>query len=150
MLGTKSSHQISVGRECKAPHSSKNPSQNWRFRQETSNTSTLQPRPCTIWFSPLRPTQREYEGNSLPDWWKSEGCCKQVAQDSVHGILCQRNRRSNIKMEQVCCKGVRLCWKIKKHFLITSQCKLELLKKSHYLLTDPRTCLKILIAFFCS
>ena len=25
------------------------------------------------------------------------------------------------------------------HFLITSHCKLELLRKSHYLLTDPRT-----------
>ena len=28
--------------------------------------------------------------------------------------------------------------KIKMHFLITSQCKFELLKKSHYFLTDPR------------
>ena len=31
------------------------------------------------------------------------------AKDPVHGILCQRNRQSNIKMEQVCCKGGRLC-----------------------------------------
>ena len=28
--------------------------------------------------------------------------------------------------------------KNKKHFLNTSHCKLELLRKSHYLLTDPR------------
>ena len=28
--------------------------------------------------------------------------------------------------------------KNKKAFLITSHCKLELLRKSHYLLTDPR------------
>ena len=28
--------------------------------------------------------------------------------------------------------------KNKKHFLIISQCKFELLKKSHYLLTGPR------------
>ena len=35
----------------------------------------------------------------------SEGCCEQLAKDPVHGILCQRNRQSNIKMEQVCCKG---------------------------------------------
>ena len=51
-------------------------------------------------------------------------------------------------MEQVCCKGGRLCWKIKKHFLITSHCKLELLKKSHYLLTDPRTCQIKAIKYF--
>ena len=34
---------------------------------------------------------------------------EEVAQDSVHRILCLRNRRSNIKMEQVCCKEGRLC-----------------------------------------
>ena len=37
--------------------------------------------------------------------------------------------------------------KNKKHFLITSHCNLELLRKSHYLLTDPRMILLALKPF---
>ena len=40
---------------------------------------------------------------------KEVKAAEQLAKDPVHGILCQRNRQSNIKMEQVCCKGGRLC-----------------------------------------
>ena len=58
----------------------------WVFHFEPESASSAHSK------SPLRPTQREYERNSLPDWRRSEGCCEQLAKDPVHGILCQRNR----------------------------------------------------------
>ena len=42
-------------------------------------------------------------------------------------------------MVLVCCKGGKLRGKIKSIFMIATQHKFELIKKSRYSLTDPRT-----------
>ena len=61
------------------------------------------------WKHVSSPVKKKFKSQKSLKSQKSEGCCEQLAKDPVHGILCQRNRQSNIKMEQVCCKGGRLC-----------------------------------------
>ena len=62
------------------------------------------------WKHDSSPVKKKFKSQkSLRKVMLTVFCCEQLAKGPVHGILCQRNRQSNIKMEQVCCKGGRLC-----------------------------------------